>query len=207
MTDRTAFAEIDRILRRSARTVWLVTAAHGGNRSGLVATWVAAASIDPEAPLVMAGLAPNHHTTKLALASRAFGLHLVGAQHLEIIWKFCLHSGDVYDKFAGVSYRVGDTGSPLLTDCLAAVDCRVVDLWDVGDRLFFVAEPVGAQQPDIGGAPLSESDLLATASPEQRAALIERMSQDVVIQRPLRKAWRDGIEAGGSHISGSGELP
>lgn len=207
MTEPSQNLEIDRVLRRPDRTIWLVTAAHKESRSGLVATWVANASIDQQSPLVVAGLATNHRTAKLAQANRAFGLHLVSDQELELIWKFCLHSGDVYDKFAGVPYRVGATGSPLLLNSLASLDCRVLDYWDLGDRLFFVAEPIEAQQLTAAGEPLTESALLAAATPEQRRLLGECMRADIALQRPLRQAWRNRLAARAGSESGPASSP
>mgnify|MGYP002087204098 CR=1 FL=1 len=58
-------SDIDALLRLVDREVWIVTAAAGGKRGGLTATWVAQASIDRERPVILAGLAPNHFTTEL----------------------------------------------------------------------------------------------------------------------------------------------
>jgi flavin reductase (DIM6/NTAB) family NADH-FMN oxidoreductase RutF len=38
------------------------------------------------------------------------------------------------DKFRGVGWRSGETGSPIIGDTLAWVDCRVVAQYDAGDH-------------------------------------------------------------------------
>src|SRR4051812_48836551 len=98
--------------------VWLVTAQApgGGPRGGLIATHVAPASIAAELPRVAVGLAKQHHTWGLVEASGAFALHLLGADDLDLVWRFGLDSGRDLDKFAGLEPppRRGATGSPLL---------------------------------------------------------------------------------------------
>ena len=68
---------IDRVLKLVNREVWIVTASHDGERAGLTATWVSQASIDPDDPLVVIGLAPNHRTAEVVAAGGAFALHLL----------------------------------------------------------------------------------------------------------------------------------
>src|SRR5438045_1414450 len=85
------------------REVWLVTAAAGGRRGGLIATFVNQASIVPDLPRVVIGLARQHHTWELVEASGAFALHLLGEEHLDLVWRFGLPSGRIVDKLADLS--------------------------------------------------------------------------------------------------------
>src|SRR2546429_1095460 len=95
--DEIAFA-----LRLIDREMWIVTAASGERRGGLVATWVSAASIDRERPVLLAGLAPNHFTTELVQTSRAFAAHLLRPQQTDLAWNFGRDSGRDRNKFAGL---------------------------------------------------------------------------------------------------------
>src|SRR4051812_46844621 len=108
---------IDAALRLLDREVWIVTAAAGQRLGGLVATWVMQASLDPQAPLLVAALAPNHYTTELIEASGAFAAHLITREHIEHVWRFALGSGRTVDKLAGVATRTMVTGAPVLFDC------------------------------------------------------------------------------------------
>src|SRR5262245_27351120 len=58
----TSLASIDSALRLLDREVWVITAAEGQRRGGLVAIWVAPASIDRERPALLVGLGANHFT-------------------------------------------------------------------------------------------------------------------------------------------------
>src|SRR5436190_14102635 len=96
------FAQVDRQL-------WLVTAAAGGRRGGLIATFVSEASIVPDLPRVLVGLARQHHTWELVEAGGAFALHLLSAEQLDLVYRFGLTSGRGADKLAGLPWHTGVT--------------------------------------------------------------------------------------------------
>ena len=48
------------------------------------------------------------------------------------------------DKFRGLGWSSGATGSPILADVLAWVDCRVHTSLDLGDHTLFVGQVVDA---------------------------------------------------------------
>src|SRR6478609_10965789 len=97
-----ALTQIDTALRLIDRELWIITAASGGRRGGLLATWVSAASIDPERPILLAGIGPNHFTAELVQSSRAFAAHLLRPDQIELAWNFANGSGRDRDKFAGL---------------------------------------------------------------------------------------------------------
>ena len=97
------------LFTRLDRELWLVTAQSGARRGGLIATFVSQASIVPQLPRVVVGIAKQHYTWELVEASGAFALHLLGDQHLDWIWRFGLQSGREIDKFDGLSVSVGTT--------------------------------------------------------------------------------------------------
>src|SRR3954465_4170009 len=80
--------KINAALRLIDRDLWIVTAHDGPRRGVLVATWVSVASIDPQRPVLLAGLGPNHFTTELVQASRSFGAHLLRPDQTELAWNF-----------------------------------------------------------------------------------------------------------------------
>jgi flavin reductase (DIM6/NTAB) family NADH-FMN oxidoreductase RutF len=181
--------QIDTVLRLVDREVWVVTAAGGGRRGGLVATWVGPASINRERPVILAGLGPNHHTTELVQESRAFVAHLLRSDQIETAWNFAKDSGHERDKFSDLAATEGQTGAPILTDCLAWSDCRVFARYDAGDRLVFWADVVAAGQSASGPA-LCEQELFRRLSEEQRQVLMKAREADVVALRPGHERWR-----------------
>lgn len=196
-----ALTEIDAALRLIDRELWIITAAHGDRRGGLLATWVSAASIDPERPILLAGIGPNHFTAELVQGSQAFAAHLLRPDQIELAWNFASGSGRDRDKFAGIEARTSDTLSPVLTECLAWFDCRIFRSYSAGDRLFFWADIAAAEsspgRPSHGSAPrdaaqkpLREHEFFSKLTPDQRQTLLANRNSDIALNRPLHEKWR-----------------
>jgi flavin reductase (DIM6/NTAB) family NADH-FMN oxidoreductase RutF len=186
-------AAIESVFRLVNREVWIVTAGHGQHRGGLVATWVLQASIDPENPLLVAGIAPNHFTAELIHGSRAFAAHLIPLARIDLAERFGVGSSRTRDKFAGLEVRSEQTGSPVLSDALAWLDCRLVAEYDAGDRVYFWGEVV-AGRLERPGVPLTERVLFSAAGPELLQRLSADRGADIMAHRPLRQKWRAAVE-------------
>jgi flavin reductase (DIM6/NTAB) family NADH-FMN oxidoreductase RutF len=186
----TATARINDVLRLVDREIWLVTSAAGDCLGGLVATWVSAASIDPEQPVVLIGLAPNHFTADLVAASGQFVLHLLHERQMDLVWRFGLASGRDTNKLDGLAFRLEPGGAPILEDCLAWLDCRVIARYDAGDRLFFWADVENGEVREHG-TPLREKRVIELATAEQKAAMSAARTADIKALAPLRQEWLD----------------
>lgn len=184
---------VEGVFRLVERPVWIVTAAAGARRGGLVATWVYKASLDEQRPVLLAALAPNHFTTELVLASRALAAHLLAPQQIDYAWRFGLSSGRDRDKFAGLGPTAASTGSPILPGVLAWLDCRVVKHYDAGDRLLFWADVLAGEHHGDEQA-LTEQQLLSLATAEQKQTLKANLVADIELLRPLGDAWRQRAE-------------
>lgn len=181
-TSATIFAQLD-------REIWLVTARDGARRGGLIATFVNQASIVPELPRVVVGIAKHHHTWELIEASGAFALHLLGEDQLDLVWRLGLGSGRDHDKLAGLAVRAGTTGSPLLSDVLAWLDCRVEAKLDTGDRTLYLAEVVQAECVRTQ-QPLTTRRLVGRVPPEHLTRLQDALAHDSALDAAAIIAWR-----------------
>jgi flavin reductase (DIM6/NTAB) family NADH-FMN oxidoreductase RutF len=175
------------LFARTDRELWLVTAQAGARRGGLIATFVSQASIVPDLPRVVVGLAKQHHTWELVEASGMFALHLLGERHVEWVWRFGLSSGRDGDKFAGLSVRAG--ACPLLDDALGWLQCKVEAKLDTGDRTIYLAEVVDglARGDDM---PLTVKRLLQLAGADRREELKRQMERDTAVDAAAILAWR-----------------
>lgn len=198
MLDQEQQEIVGRIFRTLAREVWIVTAADGLRRGGLTVTWLHSTSIDAAFPVALLGLAPNHFTAELVDGRQAFAAHLLRADQAELAWRFAATSGRDTDKLAGLDLATGQTGSPLLTDCLARIECRVYDRKAAGDRIYYWGDVVAGSR--FGAAPpLTDHALFAQLTPDQRSTLVDQLHADVGVQRPLQAEWRAGLgQRGGS---------
>lgn len=169
--------------------LWVVTAAHGDQRGGLVATNVTSASIVPDLPRMVVGLARQHHTHALADASGAMTLHLLTAAQVGWVWQFGMTTGRQCDKLSELAWTPGPTGSPVLTDALGWLACRVEARLDTGDRTLFLVEVVATGGP-LTGTPLTLKAMLALASPEQKAEMKRQYEADGAVDAAAIRAWR-----------------
>ena len=171
------------------RELWLVTAQHGGNRGGLIATFVCHASLPPELPRVLIAVAKQHHTWQLIEQSGAFALHLLREDQVDFVWRFGLQSRRDVDKLAGLATQATATGSPRLLDMIGWADCRVEARWDTGDRTVYLAEIVEARLENKA-APLTVHGLLRIAPRDKLEQLRALREQDSRIDAAAILAWR-----------------
>jgi flavin reductase (DIM6/NTAB) family NADH-FMN oxidoreductase RutF len=171
------------------REVWLVTARAGPRRGGLIATFVNPATIVPEMPRLLVGLAKQHFTWQLVEASNAFALHLLAEEHLDWVWRFGLRSGREGDKFDGLPLHTGATGSPLLEGSIGWLDCRVEARLDGGDRTVYLAEVVEGKVTHFA-PPLTSRRLLELAPPDRLAELKRQVHRDSQTDAAAILAWR-----------------
>ena len=171
------------------RTVWVITASDENRTGGLVATFVNNASLVAALPRLSIGIARHHHTWELIDRSRSFAAHLVDEQHIELIWRFGLASGRRTNKLAGLRWNRGRTGSPVLQDALAWLDCSVEAELNTGDRSIYVAAVLDGGV-NRAGAALTSNRVFALATPEQRVQMDADRVRDAELDAAAILAWR-----------------
>jgi flavin reductase (DIM6/NTAB) family NADH-FMN oxidoreductase RutF len=179
---------IANVFARLDPPIWLVTAASGLRRGGLIATFVNQASIVPTMPRVLLGLARQHFTWELIQASRDFGLHLLTEDHLDWVWRFGLRSGRADDKMEGLRLE-SQAGPPLLADALAWLHCRVETSLDTGDRTIFLGEVLDGRVRSSAPA-LTMKRALELAPAEKLHELKDSLQRDAAVDAAAIEAWR-----------------
>ena len=120
-------------LARFATGVAFVTAAPAGEAFGLIVNTLTSVSLEP--PLVSFSPARSSLTwTRMRRAGR-FGVSVLGRQH-ERFAKRATAPGA--DRFAGLDWKLGPAGMPLLTDALATLECEIVAEHPTGDHWIVV---------------------------------------------------------------------
>jgi flavin reductase (DIM6/NTAB) family NADH-FMN oxidoreductase RutF len=122
--------------------VVVTTATPDGERSGCLAGFTTQCSIDPVRFLVC--LSRVNHTFGVATRSSMLCLHLLGKDQGGTAALFGELTGDDVDKFAGIGWRPGPDGVPILDDCAAWMVVAILDRFDVGDHQAQYTAPVGA---------------------------------------------------------------
>ncbi len=185
--DRTAAAALVAWLDRE---LWLVTARAGDRRGGLIATFVSQASLTPELPRMLVGIAKQHHTWGLIEASGAFALHLLGQDNLDWVARFGLRSGRDVDKFDGWEVGTALTGSPVLEGAVGWLDCEVESRLPTGDRTVYLAQVVQSRATTKYGPPLTLRQYLDRAPLEVLAEMKRLVHHDSQVDAQAIRAWR-----------------
>lgn len=169
--------------------LWVLTSAAAGRSGGLIATFISKASLVPELPRIGAGIAKHHHTWELIERSQAFALHLFTERQLDWVTRFGLHSGRDVEKLSGLEIQTSATGSPILSEALAWLDCRVEASLDTGDRTFYLAQVVEAS-PIRAGKPLTVQQAFSQLSAEQLDQMQQLLKRDREVDAQAIEQWR-----------------
>jgi flavin reductase (DIM6/NTAB) family NADH-FMN oxidoreductase RutF len=118
-----------------------------GQPTGLTASAFTSVSLDP--PLVL--VCVDHAATAYPALTRHgwFAVNMLGESQTHVSRRFATTAAD---KFAGIAYREGRAGLPILDDVVAVLECRVVHQYPGGDHTIFVGQVEGASV--TGGPPL-----------------------------------------------------
>ncbi|MFO7803798.1 MAG: flavin reductase family protein [Desulfovermiculus sp.] len=121
--------------------LYVVTAGQGQRIGGMIASWVSQVSYSP--PLIMLAVHPKRYTHALIQEGEGFALHVLDRGHKDFLARF--KGPDPAEKFSGLEWRAGVTGAPVLADCPAYMECRVVDSMAPGNHTLFVGQIVQAE--------------------------------------------------------------
>ena len=114
---------------------------------GLTASAVTAVSLDP--PLILVCIDKKAETYPHFGPAGVFAVNVLNEEQHSISSRFAVSGGG---KFAGVAYRWGRTGAPILADHLAYLECRIVHAYEGGDHTIYVGRVEAAASRD--GRPL-----------------------------------------------------
>lgn len=133
-------------LSRLTYGIYVLTSATAEAANGMIASWVSQVSYDP--PLIMVGIHPNRYTHALVEQSGVFALHALRTDQQEHLRRFKERSPQ--DKLHGLGWHFGETGAPVLDDCLAWLECRVRQTLRPGNHTLFFGEVQAARSLDRG---------------------------------------------------------
>lgn len=137
------------VLGRFCTGIVVVTASTGTEPIGFTAQSFTSLSLDP--PLVSVCVAETSSTYPRIRETEQFCVNVLGDHQRELSQAFA-SKGE--DRFAGVGWRPAPvTGSPVLDDSLAWVDCTIEAEHPAGDHLIVVGRVHHLGSSD-GGAPL-----------------------------------------------------
>lgn len=138
-------------MRYWATGVTIVTAAHNGIKHGMTVSAFTSVSLAPAQVLI--SLAQDTRTHDLIVRSHHFAISILDFSQLELSDRFAGRVPDNLDRLAGVDTITLVSGTPMLKQALAQIDCHVVTTLGSGTHTIFVGEVLSAQSGQ-GGDPL-----------------------------------------------------
>lgn len=143
--------------RRTASSIWVITAAHGGQRTGLTATSVVSLSAEPAE--LMVSVQPASSSFPLLQSSGRFGVNLLTSTQQAISDRFAGRNGCQGDaRYAQAAWRCTPTGVWLLDDAAVAMDCEVVEIVWRRTHALVIGRITALRLAEGPGLPLLHSD-------------------------------------------------
>jgi len=140
-----------RAMSHFATGVTIITAWDADHRpTGLTASSFTSVSLHP--PLILVCVSQKAQSYPAIKAAGRFAVNILCTGQEAVSRRFATAptaTGD--EKFAGLDYRPGAGGLPILDDALAAIECTVVHAYPGGDHTIFVAQVDAADCRDHAG--------------------------------------------------------
>jgi len=130
-------------MRRIASTVTVVTSKSGPAMNGMTATAVCSVSATPPCILVVVNQTNRSHA--LIEDAGIFAVNVLSEEQEFLAQHFAQKSDD---PFVDVGYRCGMTGAPILSGCVASLECVVESQTRSGTHSIFVGRVVSAAERD-----------------------------------------------------------
>jgi flavin reductase (DIM6/NTAB) family NADH-FMN oxidoreductase RutF len=127
-------------LSRFPSGVTVVTSMLDGVPRGTTVSAFAAVSLTP--PRISICVSLEAEVRPAIEASGHFAVHVLGRNQAELGMRFAHLLPDVPVPFEGFLYRTAATGSPILPECIAWLDCQVESTVAVGDHKLFIGTPL-----------------------------------------------------------------
>lgn len=136
---------IKEALKRIPYGFYAITSRNGDDVNVMVANWLTQASFTPR--LMVLGLQKKAYTHGVIRQGGVFAINIFNAEDQEALMGFTKGRAKNPEKMAEATYTPGkETGCPVLHGAAAYLECKVVQMVDVGgDHDILVGEVVGAE--------------------------------------------------------------
>jgi len=110
----------------------------GNNQSrlvGVTANSFSSVSLDP--PIVLWSLGSASPSLDVFDTSGRFVINILSLQQIDLSKRF---SSNVPNKFEGVDFSEGLEGLPVISNCVATIECKTIQRSVVGDHVLFLGQ-------------------------------------------------------------------
>ncbi|MEH1812654.1 MAG: diflavin flavoprotein [Nostoc sp.] len=124
---------VEQAVGRIVGSLCVLTAKEGDRSSAMLASWVSQASFNP--PGLTIAVAKDRAVETLTHTGNKFVLNILKeGNHLGLMKHFLKPFGPGQDRFADIAAEETESGSPILSDALAYLECSVQNRMESGDH-------------------------------------------------------------------------
>jgi len=172
--------QVYQLLRNLTSPVVAITSAQGDEKNGMIIDSAIRASIVPTIPRIGIFIHKFNHSHGLIDESGRFCLHLLRTDQYDLIHHLGFQSRRAVDKLATVPHHTGRLGVPILDECYAHFECRVVNAMDTGSSTCFLGD---VEATGHGGTSMRKGDVMTAAYfranlPKEWKASYERLLKE-----------------------------
>lgn len=129
------------LMRRFATGVTVVTCPGPDGPEGITVNAFTSVSLRP--PQVLVCLDRGSRTLPTMLTAGRFAVNVLGWEQRELATRLADRTRTPAQRFAGIRESTLVTGSPIVPDSLAVLDCLLAQVWPCGDHMLLVGDVVG----------------------------------------------------------------
>ena len=115
--------------------VIVTTITANGTKHGFTASAFTSLSLDP--PLILVCLANSADCFDPFVTGDKFAVNIIGHQQHELAFKFATKG---VDKFDGDEFEDGDSGLPIISNCIFSLECKTKNTYPGGDHEILIGE-------------------------------------------------------------------
>jgi flavin reductase (DIM6/NTAB) family NADH-FMN oxidoreductase RutF len=123
-------------MRRWASGVTVVTVRHEARVRAILVTSFLSVSVNP--PMVLVSIRREGDTHRLLEAGRVFAVNVLHEGQEELARQLGYSGEETVRSMQTIPYHSAVTGAPILDECLAYLDCRVVDSHEATDHTLYI---------------------------------------------------------------------
>ncbi len=148
MTETDPQRQLASALGRIPSGLFILTARHGEQETGMLASWVQQCSFAP--PLLSVAVKRGRDILGWLTEQAPFVLNILDDSQTDMIGHFGRGFALGEPAFVGIEVqRIGD-GAPVLSEALAYLDCRVIGHHTTGDHVLCIAQVVAGRMLNEG---------------------------------------------------------
>ncbi|MFW6120043.1 MAG: flavin reductase family protein [Petrotogales bacterium] len=118
----------------------IVTMNVDGQLNGISVAWITRVSGNP--PMLTVSIGKTRYSYELLKKAKYFGVCIMKKSAKEAVEYFGTKSGRDVNKFDMYDYTLTEKGTPILSNSVAFVECRIDSTADAGDHILFIGEVI-----------------------------------------------------------------